>query len=71
MKEVRCCCQPENLIGYLPDDTDDLNLRELSDGTFAFDSNHQEDLIREREDFVPAQAGKSKPKTWKKTWKGK
>lgn len=69
LTEVRCCCEPSNLIGFLPSTTDDLTLRELHDGTFAFDSDHDEDGIRSRPDFVPAAAGPKKPKTWKKTWR--
>ena len=69
LTEVRCCCNPSNLIGFLPGDTDDLELRELNDGTFAFDSNHDEDGIRSRPNFVPAEAGQKSPKTWKKTWR--
>lgn len=70
LTEVRCCCQPENLLGFLPSETEDLELRELNDGTFAFDSDHDEDGIRQRPEFVPYNGPKS-PKTWRKTWRKK
>ena len=67
LTEVRCCCNPENLIGFLPSHTEDLTLRELDDGTFAFDSNHDEALVRNLPGFVEAGPRKPKgPKTWRK-----
>lgn len=67
LTEVRCCCNPENLIGYLPSDTEDLTLRELTDGTFAFDSNHDADTVRSLPGFIEAGPKKPKgPKTWRK-----
>lgn len=69
LTEVRCCCNPSNLIGFLPSDTPDLALRELNEGGFAFDSNHDEDAIRRRPGFVPASQEEASKKTWKKTWR--
>lgn len=68
LTEVRCCCNPSNLIGYLPSEITDYELRELDDGTFAFDSNHEEDIIRSRPDFVAFNENTGR-KTWRKTWK--
>jgi hypothetical protein len=73
MTEVRCCCSPENLIGYVPEEAGreaGLELRELDDGTFAFDSNHDADAVREIPGFTEA-AHKPGTKTWKKTWRKK
>lgn len=66
---VRCCCHPENLIGYLPADTEGYKLRELDDGTKAFDSNHDEEGVRNHPDFVPFDGEQAGKKTWRKTWR--
>ena len=39
MTEVRCCCNPSNLMGHVPEHSGiaaGLGLRELDDGTMAF-----------------------------------
>ena len=46
--EIRCCCTPENLIGYLPKPTQFLSvlpIRELEDGSFAYSADNR--LIEE------------------------
>lgn len=53
LTEVRCCCNPENLIGYVPEHTDGLLLREMTDGSRAFDSNHNAEAVRKLPGFVP------------------
>ncbi len=68
MREVRCCCHPENLIGYLPEDTmvGILKSRQLEDGTWAFEApNHDHDVVKNMAGFVTAE-GKSKKKKWKR-----
>ena len=76
-REVRCCCNPENLLGYLPADVTDYEVLELEQGGSAFNANDEEDLIRARPDFlekvmtgvtldVPEETS---AKTWKKTWR--
>lgn len=75
-REVRCCCQPDNLIGYLPADVTDYEVLPIEGGGSAFNSNHEEDVIRARPDFqetVSAVAILDAPmlskKTWRKTWR--
>ncbi len=78
--EVRCCCHPENLLGFLPKKYERIfRRRELSDGTWALDSQHQEEKIRKLPEFVPVEFVNNEiasrrltsvgGKTWKKTWK--
>lgn len=67
--EIRCCCKPENLIGYLPS-TSNLELRQLQDDTWAFSSNDDEEGVRAMLGFVEAETKDMSSKvTWKKTWK--
>ncbi len=71
MIEVRCCCEPENLIGHVPEEEGlkaGLVLRETEPEGFAFDSNHDEEAVRRIPGFEEARGPKG-PKTWKKTWK--
>lgn len=76
MTEVRCCCDPDNLLGHLPESDGlaaGLKLRELDDGSKAFDSNDNEDFVKSLPTFEPA-VGSSESKTWKegkKTWRKK
>jgi len=72
-REVRCCCNPDNLIGYLPADVTDYEVLELEGGGSAFNSQDEEEVIRARSDFreevtdvLDPSVGK---KTWKKTWR--
>lgn len=71
MIEVRCCCDPSNLIGLLPQEVGEkagLCLRELEEGGVAFDSNHDADAVRALPGFTAACEPEGK-KTWKKTWR--
>lgn len=71
--DVLCCCNPSNCIGNVPEDAGreaGLQLRELEQGGFAFDSNHDADAVREIPGFTEGSISAGK-KTWKKTWKGK
>ena len=76
MEEVRCCCEPDNLIGYVPREAGEaagLTLRELEPEGMAFDSNHDADAVREIPGFLDASAATSSRlpgKTWKKEGKG-
>ena len=48
-KEVLCCCDPNNCVGYVPKEEGEkagLVLRELEDGGEAFDSNHNEEAVK-------------------------
>jgi hypothetical protein len=68
--EVRCCCDA-SLLGYLPEDAQ-FTKRELEDGSWAFDSNHNKELVEATPGFTPAtenQIDAGKKETWKKTWK--
>lgn len=76
MHEVRCCCNADNLIGTVPEEAGlaaGLQLRELEEGGVAFDSNHNEEAVRNIPGFQEATSSASK--TWKKTgtktWKKK
>lgn len=65
LKEVRCCCTPENLIGYVPEDAN-LPIRELDDGSFAFTAeNHDHNAVRQMEGFIESE-GKGKKKKWRR-----
>lgn len=64
MIEVRCCCEPENLIGLLPEGMD-LPLRELDDGTFAYEAHGM------TETQILAAGGRKGKKGRRKTWKEK
>ncbi len=65
---VRCCCDA-SLLGYLPADSP-LELRQLEDDTFAFDSNHDKEGVAAMPGFVEAETQNVVSKhTWKKTWK--
>lgn len=70
--DVRCCCNPSNLIGSVPTQVGlnaGLVVRELEQGGSAFDSNDNEELIRLMPDFEPPVEVQGATKTWKKTWK--
>ena len=66
--EIRCCCDA-SLLGYLPANSP-LELRQLEDDTFAFDSNHDKEGVRAMSGFIESETQDIVSKvTWKKTWK--
>lgn len=65
--ETRCCCDA-SLLGYLPADSP-LELRQLEDDTFAFDSNHDKEGVAAMLGFVEAETKDISKVSWKKTWK--
>lgn len=77
MTEVRCCCNPSNLLGHVPMEAGEaagLILRELQDDTMAFSGEGRPHAsLSEIPGFErsPLQAMPHGPKTWKKTWRKK
>ncbi len=72
--EVRCCCDPDNLIGLIPKEVgleEGLALRELEDGGEAFDSDDDADRVRAMPGFQEAVHKPGGGKSWKKTWRKK
>ena len=76
MTEVRCCCDPSNLMGHVPEHSGmaaGLGLQELDDGTMAF-SGEGRDLgtLGAISGFEAAprslhrKGGKGGKKTWRK-----
>ena len=68
MMEVRCCCKPENLIGYLPavEYIGKLSIRELDDGSLAFTAeNHDHLAVKFMPGFVEAES-EGKKKKWRR-----
>lgn len=64
--EIRCCCTPENLIGYVPmlnGLNAGLEMRQLSDDSWAFSSEDRNDIDR-----IPGFVRDNR-KGGKKTWK--
>ncbi len=59
--EVRCCCNPENLMGELPAGLP-YETRELEDGTFAYVAHS---LPKEVLQSMPHKKGKGRRKTWR------
>ena len=69
--EVRCCCQPDNLVGHISYDVGiehGLQLRETEPFGFAFDTNHDAEGVKALPTFT-----ENKTVTWRqgtvKTWK--
>lgn len=57
LAEVRSCCHPENLIGYLPPDIANANgieFHEWDDGSMALNCDHREDFARSLPGFIEA-----------------
>lgn len=71
MLEVQCCCNPNNLLEYLPEHSTVLPKREREDGSWAFSADgFTIGQLSQIHGFI-ASSGSSK-KTWKdKTWKKK
>lgn len=73
MTEVRCCCDPSNLMGHVPEISGiaaGLVLRELEDGGLAFsgeDVGHKQ--IAAIPGFTPTDTRGLHKKGGKKTWK--
>lgn len=64
--EVRCCCEPENLVAFLPSGLP-YETRELDDGTFAYVAHSiPEEVLRKGERPNPNAKKKRKRKTWAK-----
>ena len=60
--EVRCCCNPENLMGSLPLGPP-YETRELDDGTFAYVAHSIPKSVLEE---MPHKKGKGRSKSWRK-----
>ena len=71
MIEVRCCCKPENLLGWLPEATDTiLNLREMDNGEMAYESHgHTVEEIEALPGFVAVGRKPKRKKIPKRTWR--
>jgi len=61
--EVRCCCNPENLIGHLPKGLA-FPIRELDDESFAYVADSLPDDILEK--AKAHKKGKGRSKSWRK-----
>lgn len=65
MKEVLCCCTPENVMGALPADSTALQLRETTDGEMLFSSGHRSlEELRRIPGFMERGVAKKKPRRW-------
>lgn len=68
IREIRCCCDA-NLIGLINAHRAEqagLTLRELEDGTYAYDADG-----RRLADIKGAVEASGTKKTWRKTWRKK